>query len=259
MRLRKLLNTEYGQAMLYSRLIHLGQKPARSGTATEFALGRCAFGTWITLLCALGLVAGSCRAAGLNVSVVDRQGHPVVDVVVTAAPIGGTATPATLPAGAAVMDQVNRAFVPGVLVVAVGARVEFPNNDSVSHQVYSFSPAKRFQLPLYKGKPHDPALFDRPGLVVLGCNIHDQMVGYIYVTDAAYFGKTGADGSLAFKDLADGEYQVTFWSPLIADAPEMLTRKIHVDAGAAASTRLQLTRNLRTRPEPRMRQGDWEY
>jgi plastocyanin len=243
--------------MLYSRLILSSEHSARRGTATDFALGRCAFATWITLACGLGLVAGACRAAELSVSVVDHGGRPVGEVVVTAAPIG-SARPAA-PAAGAVMDQVNRAFVPGVLVVAVGARVEFPNNDSVSHQVYSFSPAKRFQLPLYKGKPHDPALFDRPGLVVLGCNIHDQMVGYIYVTDAAYFGKTGADGTLTFKDLADGDYQITFWSPFIVDGPELLTRKIHVDALGASSTRLQLTRNLRSRPEPRIRQGDWEY
>ena len=72
--------------------------------------------------------------------------------------------------------------------------MEFPNNDTVSHQVYSFSAAKRFQLPLYKGEVHPPVTFDRPGLVVLGCNIHDVMVGYIYVTDAPYFGKTDREG-----------------------------------------------------------------
>jgi len=258
MRLRKLFNTENRLVMLYSRLIRLGHNQARSGTATEVALGRHAFATWITLASLAGICCGACRAAELSVNVVDRQGRAVGEVVVTAAPVGGIARPTVNPAGA-VMDQVNRAFVPGVLVVGVGARVEFPNDDSVSHQVYSFSPAKRFQLPLYKGKPHDPALFDRPGLVVLGCNIHDQMVGYIYVTDAPYFGKTDADGSMRFKDLADGDYQVTIWSPLIADAPELLTRKIHVDADGVASARLQLTRNLRTRPEPRLRQGDWEY
>jgi plastocyanin len=258
MRLRKLFNTENRLAMLYSRLIRLGHNLARGGTATEVALGPHPFATWITLACLAGICCGACGAAELSVNVVDRQGHAVGEVVVTAAPVGVVVHPAGNPASA-IMDQVNRAFVPGVLVVAVGARVEFPNDDSVSHQVYSFSPAKRFQIPLYKGKPHEPALFDRPGLVVLGCNIHDQMVGYIYVTDAPYFGKTDGDGGLRFKDVADGDYQVTFWSPLIADAPESLTRKIHVDADGVTSTRLQLTRNLRTRPEPRLRQGDWEY
>ena len=92
----------------------------------------------------------------------------------------------------------------GCSSVGVGTRVEFPNNDSVSHQVYSFSPAKRFQLPLYKGEIHPPVTFDQPGLVVLGCNIHDSMVGYIYVTDAPYFGTTERVRHLEAEGLAHG-------------------------------------------------------
>jgi plastocyanin len=227
-------------------------------TATHFALARFINTTWITLLLLAAVHSGSVQAADLSLSVIDRHGQGLGEVVVTAAPESGSARPAGNP-GRAVMDQLNRAFVPGVLAVAVGTSVDFPNNDTVSHQVYSFSPAKRFQLPLYKGKSHEPVLFDKPGLVVLGCNIHDQMVGYIYVTDAPYFGTTLADGTLKLKGLAPGRYKVTFWNPLIADAPETLTQSIQVEEGAAASARLQLTRDLRTRPEPRPRHGDWEY
>jgi plastocyanin len=229
-----------------------------SRTATQIALARLNSATWITLLLLVAVHSGSVRAADLSLSVIDRHGQGLGEVVVTAAPQSGIARPSGNP-GHAVMDQLNRAFVPGVLAVAVGTSVDFPNNDTVSHQVYSFSPAKRFQLPLYKGKSHEPVLFDKPGLVVLGCNIHDQMVGYIYVTDAPYFGTTEANGTLRLKGLAPGKYKVTFWNPLIADAPEQLTRDMVIEEGAAASARLQLTRDLRTRPEPRPRHGDWEY
>ncbi len=157
------------------------------------------------------------------------------------------------------MDQRNLAFVPRVLVVGVGARVDFPNNDSVSHQVYSFSAAKRFQLPLYKGEVHPPVVFDRAGLVVLGCNIHDSMVGYVYVTDAPYFGTTLADGALQLKDLAPGDYRIVVWSPFIADPPASLTRSVHLEAGAPAVAHIQLSSALRAQPEPRPRRRDWEY
>ena len=159
----------------------------------------------------------------------------------------------------AVMDQRHVAFVPGVLVVAVGTKVDFPNNDTVSHQVYSFSPAKKFQLPLYKGELHKPVNFDRAGLVVLGCNIHDAMVGYIYVTDAPFFGKTDAAGMLRLQNIPAGDYRITVWSPFISDPAPSLIRTVRVDAQAGPADRVQLTGELRTRPEPRPRRGDWEY
>ena len=157
------------------------------------------------------------------------------------------------------MDQKNLAFLPRVLVVAAGTSVEFPNNDSVSHQVYSFSAAKHFQLPLYKGEIHPPITFDRPGLVVLGCNIHDGMVGYIFVTDAPYFGTTGTEGSLQLNGLPAGDYRVAIWSPYIADVPASLTRTVHVDSNEPATTRVQLGQALRALPEPKPRRHDWEY
>ncbi len=159
----------------------------------------------------------------------------------------------------AVMDQRNRTFVPRVLVVGVGTSVEFPNNDTVSHQVYSFSPAKKFQLPLYKGTHHPPITFDREGLVVLGCNIHDDMAGYIYVTASPFFGTTDASGVLQLRDLPAGDYRVTLWSPLIADPSPSLVRTVRVVAQESAASHIQLARDLRARPEPRPRRGDWEY
>jgi len=228
-------------------------RPNRS--EINFALFRRALATCLTL----ATLAGSLcvEAANLSIAVVGRDGRGVDEVVVTAIPAAANNGPSLTPRPA-VMDQKNLAFLPRVLVVAAGTSVEFPNNDSVSHQVYSFSAAKRFQLPLYKGEVHPPITFDRPGLVVLGCNIHDGMVGYIFVTDAPYFGTTEAEGSLQLK-LPAGDYRVTIWSPYIADLPASLTRTVHVDSNESATTRVQLSQALRALPEPKPRHRDWEY
>lgn len=211
----------------------------------------------LTLLSLLSAVAS--QAGDLAIRVLDPGGLGVPDVVVTLATADGRALPAVRLSGPAVMDQNHRAFIPRVLVVPVGTPVSFPNNDTISHQVYSFSPAKRFQLPLYKGKVHAPVTFDREGLVVLGCNIHDEMAGYIYVTAAPRFGITAADGRLDIKGLPAGEYRLTVWGPLVADAPAALARAVHVDANGAASLDVKLSRPLRGRPEPRPRRNDWDY
>jgi plastocyanin len=225
---------------------------------THVSMRRGSIATWITFASLLGCLP--CSAGELSIVVLDRDGHGVDQVAVTATPATPAAPAATTPAPApAVMDQRNRAFVPGVIVVAVGSSVQFPNNDTVSHQVYSFSPAKHFQLPLYKGEIHPPVVFDRAGLVVLGCNIHDSMVGYIYVTPAPYFGTTDASGALLLKGLPKGDYQVVIWSPYVADAPATLARSVRIDGNASQAERFQLRLGIRAEPEPKPRRQDWEY
>ena len=131
-------------------------------------------------------------AADVRATIRDAEGKPVTDAVVLAFPAKGGAAAAK--AGSATMDQVDKEFVPRVMAIRVGTSVRFPNQDNTRHQVYSFSAAKKFELPLYAGKPASPVVFDKPGVVTLGCNIHDWMLGYIYVADTPYFGKTGAAG-----------------------------------------------------------------
>jgi hypothetical protein len=109
------------------------------------------------------------------------------------------------------MDQRNKEFVPHVLAVHSNTNVTFPNSDNIRHQVYSFSPTKRFELKLYEGIPA-AQVFDKPGVVVLGCNIHDWMLGYIYVTDDPWFAVSDAKGQIAF-ELPAGHYKVTLWHP----------------------------------------------
>ena len=225
-----------------------------------FSICKRRFGGSVGLVCvAAMLLTATCPAGELTVNILDRSGHGVTDVVVAVVPTAPGKNPATTASPVAVMDQRNRAFAPRILVVRVGTSVEFPNNDTVSHQVYSFSPAKKFQLPLYKGQLHPPVTFDRSGLVVLGCNIHDQMIGYIYVTDAPFFGKTDSAGTLRVAGLSPGEYRISVWSPFIADQASSLTRTVRVDAEAPASSRVQLNDSLRAQPEPRPQRADWEY
>jgi plastocyanin len=226
---------------------------------TQIAAAARGFAKWITFACLSTCASSSlCLAAGLTVTVLDRGGHAVPEVVVTAAPTPEVRTAPAASHATATMDQHDLAFVPQVLVVSVGTSVEFPNNDTVSHQVYSFSPAKRFQLALYKGALHPPVTFDKPGLVVLGCNIHDQMVGYIYVTEAPFYGKTDAQGAAHLTN-GPGDYVLTLWSPYISDPPATLTQTVHVGAAEGSSLKFQLTRDLHARPEPRPRRADWEY
>jgi plastocyanin len=234
--------------------------PAEDGvrSATRFAVGMTLFANRITLSWLLAIAgASACPAGELNLSVVDREGLGVSDAVVTVAPLERHVS--TVPRTTAVMDQRNVAFVPRVLVVSVGTTVDFPNNDTVSHQVYSFSPAKKFQLPLYKGAPHAPVIFDHEGLVVLGCNIHDSMAGYIYVTDSPLFGKTDAAGMLRVQNVPPGDYRIVVWSPYIADPASSLIRTLHMDSQGITAAQVQLSRELRKRPEPRPRRADWDY
>jgi plastocyanin len=190
------------------------------------------------------------------VSVLDRDDRGVSDVVVTATPRGAENAP-PVSAPRAVMDQVERQFVPHVLVVRVGTEVAFPNSDTVAHQVYSFSPAKRFQLALYRGHAHPPLLFDKPGVVVLGCNIHDNMLGYILVTPAPYFGRTDAAGRLELSELPAGEYEVVLWNPRFNEPAAALTHSIRLAEAQQFALPLRLTRPLSPEPRPRPK-SSWD-
>jgi plastocyanin len=196
----------------------------------------------VVLLCAR---AAPAAAASLAITVQLSDGRPFTDAVVTVQPVGKKLPP---PAPIkAVMDQIHRMFVPEVVVIPVGSTVSFPNSDSVSHQIYSFSPAKRFQLPLYRGKPYPPVPFDRTGVVILGCNIHDWMIGYIDVTDAPFYGTTDAQGSWS-AEVPSGRYEITVWHPRMHEQSASLIRELSVDATDRATLILRLTKPLRPAP-----------
>lgn len=194
-----------------------------------------------TLLLALSPAAHS--AAALEISVVDEQGRPIDDVAVYAtpasgaAPHGGAGVAAAHAAGEqkAIMDQHDMQFVPHLLVVQSGTEVAFPNGDNVSHHVYSFSATKRFELALYKGEVYPPVLFDRPGVVVLGCNIHDGMLGYVVVVDTPHFAKTDEQGVALIDGVPSGDYVLAAWTPRARPAALPPTQQLTVGEGTVAA------------------------
>ncbi|WP_248488175.1 methylamine utilization protein [Pseudomonas sp. CYM-20-01] len=181
-------------------------------------------------------MVGPASAATLEMLAQQADGQPVADAVVT---LQG---PAEAPQGVlkADMDQRGQRFAPHVLAVHTGTQVRFPNSDNIRHQVYSFSAAKRFELRLYEGTPTDPLLFDKPGVVVLGCNIHDWMLGYIYVTDDPRFGVSDAQGRVRLEQLPAGDYHLTLWHPQLADMQPLDGGTLHIPA-AGLSHRVTLS------------------
>ena len=194
---------------------------------------------------ALAAWATGAAAAALVVKVTKPDGGPVAGAVVLLYGPPGAKSPAP---ATFVVDQVNQTFTPDLIVIPVGSTVTFPNSDKVSHQVYSFSPAKRFQLPLYRGTPYPPVTFANSGIVTLGCNIHDDMIAYVVVTDAGWFGRTALDGSWTASNLPAGDYRVAVWHPRMREATEMIERPLRLDAALLARVDVRLTRSLR--PEP---------
>ena len=162
------------------------------------------------------LLALSLNAATIDVQVATAGGAAVSDAVVYAIPDGPQP-----PIGhkVATMDQKDRTFVPHVLPIQTGTWVEFPNSDNIRHQVYSLSPAKRFQLPLYKGKLAFPIQFSTAGAVLLGCNIHDQMSAWIVIVDTPYFAKVEG-GKTTIADLPAGAYTLHVWYPQMREEPK---------------------------------------
>lgn len=192
---------------------------------------------WISLMFAVITT----DAAELDVTVLDRYGQAVPNVAVYIESDPGASLPA--PTRIAVMDLVDTQFVPHLLVVQTGARVQFPNSDLVAHHVYSFSRPNNFVLPMFKGNMRPEVEFDDAGVVTIGCNLHDHMVGYIFVVNSPAFGTTGRNGTARLiADNPDG-LSVSIWSPRIRLDEENLTQS--VKAGRSARMTFSLTEELR--------------
>src|SRR5258706_7958099 len=151
------------------------------------------------------------HAATLQVGVKDAPGKPLQDTVVYA--IAGASHDMRPPKSPVAVEQVDREFVPYVTVIQTGTTATFPNRDPILHHVYSFSPAKPFEIKLYTGKSPVEVVFDKPGVVTLGCNIHDWMIGYIAVVPTPWFAKTDAAGTAIIRDLPPGAYDIQAWHP----------------------------------------------
>jgi plastocyanin len=160
------------------------------------------------------MLAAPLTAAPISVRVTDVAGHPVRDAVVTLVPFGSAAR-APRPGGRFVIAQRNLEFTPFLTIVPVGADVSFPNLDPTKHHVYSFSAAKKFELKLFAKDQSRTVHFDKPGVVALGCNIHDKMSAFIIVTDSAWTARTNAQGMVTFADAPNAPARLTLWHPYL--------------------------------------------
>lgn len=190
-------------------------------------------------------------AGEVHALVRDKAGKGVADAVVVASPANKVGKKAGAATTTAVVDQVNKEFVPYVLPVQVGTAVSFPNKDDIRHHVYSFSPPKTFELPLYAGNPAAPVVFDKPGVVALGCNIHDWMISYIYVVESPYFAKSGADGKASLTDLPAGDYTLRIWHPRLEGKEVATERKVVIPRTGA----VELVWDIGLTPEFRIRRA----
>jgi plastocyanin len=193
------------------------------------------------------VLTGSAGGAGpttpVEITVRTPEGAPVADAVVVLRP----ATP--VEAGASTrpltMSQHDLQFDPHVLVATVGSNVAFPNADQVRHHVYSFSDAKTFELRLYGGETEHVVLFDRPGVVSLGCNIHDDMIAFIYVSDTPYAAKTDAEGRVRLDGAPPGDYALTVWHESLRGQDEIERPFTLGPDGAAETVEVELRRPRR--------------
>lgn len=200
------------------------------------------------------LHAVNSHAASVDILLKDaKSGSSVEYAVVSLHPAKGRAPlPARPPLQ--VMDQVDKEFVPHVLPIVLGTPVSFPNKDQIKHHVYSLDETKPFELKLYRGTPAKPVIFDVPGEVSLGCNIHDHMSGYIYVLDTPWYGMSGADGKVHIGAIPAGEYKLKVWQPRLKKASSY-TRKIRL--GSDESYRDAMELKLRRQIKKQRMPADW--
>lgn len=186
----------------------------------------------------LSFLALSARAGSLVVDARDGSDRPLSDVVVFLE--SAQARRQVRPIENAEMGQAGKQFVPQVLVVTTGSEVNFPNRDTVRHHVYSFSPVRKFELKLYIGTPTKPVLFDQPGIAVLGCNIHDQMVGWIVIVDTPYFGRTAEKGQLVLDKLPAGSYRLRSWHAGLPVGAPALDQAVTIPAEGPLAVTLRM-------------------
>lgn len=191
------------------------------------------------ILATLALLFALCsHSQALTLNIRDAaNGDPLPHAVVSL-PASGPASPLASPA---VMAQENRMFKPHLLVIPVGSMVEFPNHDNTQHHVYSFSPAKTFNIELYAKRPEAPVTFDTAGVVELGCNIHDNMQAFIYVTDAGQTVTTGADGVARIEPPTAAPFTIKVWHERLRDNSQPVTLTIPASGEDPRAISLDLT------------------
>lgn len=177
----------------------------------------------LPILAAVASVA--VHAAPVAITVRGADGGPLAGAVVT---VESPRFAAPVPRAGYAIEQRDIAFQPHVLIVPVGATVAFPNRDRVRHHVYSFSRPKRFDLKLYGREDTRSITFDQPGIVALGCNIHDSMSGFVAIVTTPYAAQTGADGTFRIAGVPAGPAVVRVWHPSIRAPGNVLTQSVTI-------------------------------
>jgi plastocyanin len=203
-----------------------------------------------TLAFLLSWIAVTAHAGELQVHFTDSDGNPIKDAVIEI-----ISPQFEIPAGweyTGVMDQVDEEFVNNVITVVAGSRVSFPNSDDIQHHVYSFSENNTFELPLYSGNTAEPVLFPEPGVTVVGCNIHDWMIGYIYVGKSHMMARSDDYGVATIRNLDPGEYSFTIWHERARRADQNSEHMATVQATGTTQVQIQLNlgRDRRIRRSP---------
>ncbi len=187
--------------------------------------------------CALG-AATAASAATVRVDVTDDAGRPLSGAVAFLE--SPEARAALRPGATAEIAQASRQFVPATTVVSTGTLVRFPNHDRVRHHVYSFSPAKKFELKLYSGTDANPVQFDRSGIVVLGCNIHDDMVGWVVVVDTPYHAVAPKSPQVTIDNVPPGSYRLRVWHSSLPPGAPAVDQPLVVSGAGPAPVQVRL-------------------
>ena len=153
-------------------------------------------------------------------------GKPVADMVVW---LEVAEPPPFVQSSKVVLDQRNVTFIPRVVVVRVGTTVEFPNNDRLFHNVFSYRDGKKFDLGMYPTGTSKPIVFDRPGLARLFCNIHPNMAAYVMAVDTPYYALSDERGVFTISDVPPGSYTYHAWRP----GGQQLSGRVTVDGKQA--------------------------
>jgi plastocyanin len=194
------------------------------------------------LLSALAITLLAATANAAQITIRSAEGLPLEDAVVEVYHDSATAAN---PPQVHNLYQRDAAFHPNVLTVPTGSNVAFPNRDTTRHHVYSFSPAKTFDLNLYLQETPPPITFEQAGIVVLGCNIHDHMQAFIVVSDAPYTATTGAEGTLTLPALPPGQHRVRVWHPRLSDSQQFWWEGMIAD-----TDQLEVSLELNALPPP---------
>ena len=209
--------------------------------------------TYRLWLAAILLLPLSAAAAEVKVVVRDGHGNPVSDAVVSMTGVSANAPPRSAAPSTSIIDQKDLAFVPYLQVFRPGDSVVVRNSDRTRHHVYSFSATKQFEFVLAPGESSRALRLDKLGVVAVGCNIHDQMIAYLVVSDAPWVARTGNDGQISLTGLPPGDYRVDVWQPRMRPGQDDRSQSVRMLSAGDSRT---MTVDVALLPDTRHRHDD---